>query len=48
MFFAAVIEVVGQDYIEYLRPMSVPHLLVNGVKIAPVVNGSTVTWQVVP
>ncbi len=48
MFFAAVIEVEGQDYIEYLRPMSVPHLLVNGVKIAPVVNGSTVTWQVVP
>ena len=48
MFFAAVVEVEGQDYIEYLRPMSIPHLLVNGVKIAPVVNGSTVTWQVVP
>ena len=52
MFFGAVVEVQGQDYIEYLRPMSIPHLLVDGVKIAPVVpashpTGTTITWKVV-
>ena len=52
MILGAVIEVEGQDYIEYLRPMSIPHLLVDGVKIAPVVPathpaGTTVTWKVV-
>ena len=52
MFFAAVVEVQGQDYIEYLRPMSIPHLLVDGVKIAPEIPashpaGTTVSWKVV-
>ena len=52
MFFAAVVEVQGQDYIEYLRPMSIPHLLVDGVKIAPEIPashpvGTTVPWKVV-
>lgn len=52
MVFGAVVEVQGQDYIEYLRPMSIPHLLVDGVKIAPVVpashpTGTTITWKVV-
>lgn len=52
MFFAAVVEVQGQDYIEYLRPMSIPHLLVDGVKIAPDIPashpvGALVHWKVV-
>ena len=52
MFFGAVVEVQGQDYIEYLRPMSIPHLLVDGVKIAPQIpashpTGTTITWKVV-
>ena len=40
MFFAAVVEVQGQDYIEYLRPMSVPSLMFNGATYAPTVNGN--------
>ena len=40
MFFAAVVEVQGQDYIEYLRPMSVPRLMFNGATYAPTVNGN--------
>ena len=52
MFFGAVVEVQGQDYIEYLRPMSIPHLLVDGVKIAPDIPashpvGTVVPWKVV-
>ena len=52
MFFGAVVEVQGQDYIEYLRPMSIPHLLVDGVKIAPQIpashpTGTSITWKVV-
>lgn len=52
MFFGAVVEVQGQDYIEYLRPMSIPHLLVDGVKIAPDLPashpvGTVVPWKVV-
>ena len=52
MFFGAVVEVQGQDYIEYLRPMSIPHLLVDGVKIAPLIpashpTGTSITWKVV-
>ena len=40
MFFAAVVEVQGQDYIEYLRPMSAPSLMFNGATYAPTVNGN--------
>ena len=40
MFFAAVVEAQGQDYIEYLRPMSVPSLMFNGATYAPTVNGN--------
>ena len=52
IFFGAVVNVEGQDYIEYLRPMKIPHMLVDGVKIAPQVPqgsgvGATVTWEVV-
>ena len=52
MFFGAVVEVQGQDYIEYLRPMSIPHLLVDSVKIAPDIPashpvGTVVPWKVV-
>lgn len=52
MFFGAVVEVQGQDYIEYLRPMSIPHLIVDGVKIAPQIPashpaGTTISWKVV-
>ena len=52
MFFGAVVEVQGQDYIEYLRPMSVPSLLVDSVKIAPDIPashpvGTVVPWKVV-
>ena len=52
MFFGAVVEVQGQDYIEYLRPMSIPHLLVDGVKISPQIpashpTGTSITWKVV-
>jgi len=52
MFFGAVVEVEGQDFIEYLRPMSIPHLIVDGVKIAPQIPsgasaGTTISWKVV-
>ena len=52
MFFGAVVEVQGEDYIEYLRPMAIPHLLVDRVKIAPEIPashpaGTTVSWKVV-
>ena len=53
LFFAAVVEIEGQDYIEYLKPVSFSHIVVpNGRKIAPVVPasatvGSTVEWKVV-
>ena len=53
MFFAAAIEVEGQDYIEYLKPVSFSHIVMpNGKKIAPDVPasasvGSTVEWKVV-
>ena len=53
MFFGAVVEIEGQDYIEYLKPVSFSHIVLpNGKKIAPDVPqsatvGSTVTWKVV-
>ena len=53
MFFGAVIEVEGQDYIEYLKPVSFSHIVMpNGKKIAPDVPagasvGDTVSWKVV-
>ena len=53
MFFGAVVEVEGQDYIEYLKPVSFSHIVMpNGAKIAPDVPasasvGSTVEWKVV-
>ena len=40
MFFAAVVEVQGQDYIEYLRPMSVPSLMFNGTTYTSTVSGN--------
>ena len=53
MFFGAVVEVEGQDYIEYLKPVSFSHLVMpNGKKIAPDVPasasvGTIVNWKVV-
>ena len=52
MFFGSIVEVEGQDFIEYLRPMSIPHLLVDGVKIVPDIPashpaGTTISWKVV-
>lgn len=53
MFFGAVVEVEGQDYIEYLKPVSFSHLVMpNGKKIAPDVPasasvGTVVNWKVV-
>ena len=53
MFFGAVVEIEGQDYIEYLKPVSFSHIVMpNGKKIAPDVPagasaGTTVSWKVV-
>ena len=53
IFFGAVVEVEGQDYIEYLKPVSFSHLVMpNGKKIAPDVPasasvGTIVNWKVV-
>ncbi len=53
MIFGAVVEVEGQDYIEYLKPVSFSHLVMpNGKKIAPDVPasasvGTIVNWKVV-
>ena len=53
MFFGAVVEVEGQDYIEYLKPVSFFHLIMpNGKKISPDLPasasvGTVVNWKVV-
>ena len=48
MFFAARVEVQGHDYNQNLKPVSFDDgIQVGNRRIRPVVNGNTVTWEVI-